>query len=250
MSFLSTYSSPPPPPQCRSAVIESSAWTTTFSRTTYTLEQWANTWDMRFNPCKCYILSMKRAGVKSAILYTLCGQVLESVTNNPYLGVIFTDDLSFSMHVRQVCAKATRIYIRNCSQKLRKLAYTSMCRSVLEYASPIWDPYLQCDIDSLEHIQRKAARFTTRDFRQWSSVTAMMHDLQCEPLAERRTKTRVILMYLGLVRFLNRNRNRGFFQKPRKTETAISPCIRDDFLPETLKFPMSAVSKYMKFNFL
>ena len=141
---------------------------------------------------------MKRAGVKSAILYTLCGQVLESVTNNPYLGVIFTDDLSFSMHVRQVCAKATRIYIRNCSQKLRKLAYTGMCRSVLEYASPIWDPYLQCDIDSLEHIQRKAARFTTRDFRQWSSVTAMMHDLQCEPLAERRTKTRVILMYLIL----------------------------------------------------
>jgi len=189
---------PSPPPQCRSAVIESSAWTTTFSRTTYTLEQWANTWDMRFNPCKCYILSMKRAGVKSAILYTLCGQVLESVTNNPYLGVIFTDDLSFSMHVRQVCAKATRIYIRNCSQKLRKLAYTGMCRSVLEYASPIWDPYLQCDIDSLEHIQRKAARFTTRDFRQWSSVTAMMHDLQCEPLAERRTKTRVILMYLIL----------------------------------------------------
>ena len=54
----------------------------------------------------------------------------------------------------------------------------------------------------------------------------------------------------GLVRFLNRNRNRGFFHKPRKTETAISPCIRDDFLPETLKFPMSAVSKYMKFNSL
>jgi len=68
----------------------------------HTLEQWANTWDMRFNPCKCYILSMKRAGVKSAIFYRLCGQVLESVTNNPYLGVISTDDFSFSTHVRQV----------------------------------------------------------------------------------------------------------------------------------------------------
>ena len=115
---------------------------------------------------------MKRAGVKSAIFYTLCGQVLESVTNNPYLGVIFGDDLSFSTHVRQVCAKASRTLgflrrnLRNCPQKLRELAYTSMCRSVLEYASSIWDPYLQRDIDSLERIQRKAARFTTRDFRQ------------------------------------------------------------------------------------
>jgi len=70
------------------------------------------------------------------------------------------------------------------------LPYTSMCRSVLEYASPIWDPYLQRDIDSLERIQRKAARFTTRDFRQRSSVTAMMRNLQWEPLAERRTKAR------------------------------------------------------------
>jgi len=69
---------------------------------------------------------------------------------------------------------------------------------VLEYALRIWDPYLQRDIDSLERIQRKAARFTTRDFRQRSSVTAMMRNLQWEPLAERRTKARVILMYLIL----------------------------------------------------
>ena len=50
-------------------------------------------------------------------------------------------------------------------------------------ASPFWDPYLQHDIDSLERIQRKAARFTTRDYRQRSSVTAMLHDLRWEPLA-------------------------------------------------------------------
>jgi len=113
-------------------------------------------------------------------------------------------DLSFSTHVRQVCAKASRTLgllrrnLRNFPQKLRELAYTSMCWFVLEYASPTWDPYLQRDIDSLERIQRKAARFTTRDFHHRSSVTAMMHNLQWEPLAERRTKARVILMYLIL----------------------------------------------------
>jgi len=32
-----------------------------------------------------------------------------------------------------------------------------MCRSVLEYASPVWDPYLHRGIDNLERIQRKGA---------------------------------------------------------------------------------------------
>ena len=102
------------------------------------------------------------------------------------------------------CSYIVSLYVmrnlRNCPQKLRERAYTSMCRSVLEYASPILDPYLQRDINSLERrpIQRKAARFTTRDFRQRSSVTAMIRSLQWEPLAERRTKARVILMYLIL----------------------------------------------------
>jgi len=70
-----------------------------------------------------------------------------------------------------------------------------MCRSVLEYASPVWDPYLQRDIDNLERIQRKGARFVLRDFRQRSSVTSMLRYLKWEPLAERRTKARLIIVF-------------------------------------------------------
>ena len=50
----------------------------------HTLEQWANTWDMRFNPCKCYILSMKRAGVKSAIFYTSSIPGVKMIPFPPY----------------------------------------------------------------------------------------------------------------------------------------------------------------------
>jgi len=111
------------------------------------------------------------------------------VTNNPYPGVIFTDDLSFSTHIRQVCAKASRTlgFLR---RNLRMSSKTT--RTCIHQHVPI-----QRDIDSLERIQRQAARFTTRDFRQRSSVTVMMHNLQWEPLAER-TKGRVILVYLIL----------------------------------------------------
>jgi len=80
-------------------------------------------------------------------------------------------------------------------EKLRELAYTSMCRSVLKYASPVWDPYLQRDIDNLERIQRKGTRFVLRDFHQRSSVASMLWYLKWEPLSERRTKARLIIIY-------------------------------------------------------
>jgi len=70
-----------------------------------------------------------------------------------------------------------------------------MCRSILEYASPVWDLYLQHDIDNLERIQRTGARFVLRDFRQRSSITSMLQYLKWEPLSERRTKARLIIMY-------------------------------------------------------
>jgi len=83
---------------------------------------------------------------------------------------------------------------------------------------------------------------------KWKQAT-FKEDLQLQAMAvkqwqSRREKQRELQSDLGLVRFLNQNRNRGFFKKPRKTETAIFSCICNDFLPDTLKLPMSVVRKY------
>ena len=85
--------------------------------------------------------------------------------------------------------------LKACPKQLKETAYVSMCRSVLEYAAPIWDPYYEKEKDQLERIQHKAARFVSGDYRQRSSVTAMMREMKWEPLAERRTKARLIIMY-------------------------------------------------------
>jgi hypothetical protein len=65
----------------------------------------------------------------------------------------------------------------------------------MDYSCVVWDPYLRKDIDKLEYIQRRAARFVKNDYRRDSSVTAMLQDLKWQPLADRRRDQRSILLY-------------------------------------------------------
>ncbi len=166
-----------------------------------TLQNWATKWDMKFNPKKCYIMSMKHSGEKQVYMYSLCNVVLQTVATNPYLGVLLSDDLTFTAHIRKICSKSSRTLgfisrnLKHCPNKLRENAYFALCRSILEYASAIWDPYLVAESNLLERIQRKAARVTVRDFGRRSSVTTMLQNLGWEPLDQRRKRARLILMF-------------------------------------------------------
>ena len=86
-------------------------------------------------------------------------------------------------HVSSVISKANstlgflRHNLRKCPSKLKETAYLSLVRSTLEYAATIWDPYYVRDIDSLEQVQWRTARFTTGDYHTTSSVTAMLAEL-------------------------------------------------------------------------
>ena len=151
------------------------------------LEVWASTWGMRFNATKCYILSIKSA---SSFMYSLNNTILKSVPNNPYLGVLLSNDLQWSDHISKITKKANstlgflRRNLRKCPPKCRLNAYLSLIRSTLEYGSVIWDPHLKKDIDALERIQRGAARFITGDYRSRTpgSVNRMMTKLELTSL--------------------------------------------------------------------
>ena len=68
-------------------------------------------------------------------------------------------------------------------------------QSGLEYAATIWDPYTKSDINSLEMVQRRAARFVKGDFRTTVSVTQMLGDLGWKNLERRRKELRLTLLY-------------------------------------------------------
>ena len=68
-------------------------------------------------------------------------------------------------------------------------------RPILEYAGAVWDPHHKKDIEAIERVQRKAARFVSNDYRRDSSVTAMINTLNWNLLQERRFVTRMTLLY-------------------------------------------------------
>jgi len=56
-----------------------------------------------------------------------------------------------------------------------------MLRPVLEYASTMWDPHTSTNINKIEAVQRRAARFSLNDFSTFSSVTNMLRTLRSTP---------------------------------------------------------------------
>ena len=72
-----------------------------------------------------------------------------------------------------------------------------MVRPTLEYASAAWDPYISDQINQLDKVQRRAARFVSDNYRDKTPgcITAMVKSLGWERLKERRKSHRLIKMY-------------------------------------------------------
>ena len=155
---------------------------------------------MQFNATKCYVMQISRTN-KLSKFYELNNHILQQVSENPYLGLIIQENLQWSSHINKITSSADRTLgfirrnLRNCNEQFKATAYISLVRSVLEYSSTVWDPYLEGDIQRLEKIQRKAARFVKKDYQRTSSVTAMLDDLGWETLQKRRMCNRLAMMY-------------------------------------------------------
>ena len=165
------------------------------------LKAWGDRWGMRFNAGKCNVMRISRSRDPLTRFYSLGGQVLLEVDNAKYLGITITNELSWSTHTAITVSKAGRTLgflrrnLKSCPQALKETSYISLVRSILEYGSTVWDPHLAKDINSLEKIQRKAARFIKRDYKSDSSVTAMLQELGLNSLADRRRDLRLALLY-------------------------------------------------------
>ena len=102
---------------------------------------------MRFYAAKCNIMRVSRIRLSFLYSYKLSGQVLDEVKDSKYLGVTISDFLDWSKHTTTTTTKANarlsfiKRNLKDCPQTLKEIAYFSLVRSFVDYASAVWDPY-------------------------------------------------------------------------------------------------------------
>jgi hypothetical protein len=141
-----------------------------FQTDLHSLERWATKWGTCFNATKCYIMSIHRSRNPLTTHYILNNHILEHVQENPYLGVIISENLKWSTYINKICNKANstlgfiRRNLKHCNRKFKETAYISLV--LFDYLCTVWDPHLQKEIDRIENVQRRAARFIYSDYKR------------------------------------------------------------------------------------
>ena len=158
-----------------------------------------------FNPTKCTVIRVSPSKTKPVLPthYQLHDHTLEVVEASKHLGVTITNDLSWDRHIDNVAAKGNRTLgfirrnLRECTKQVRETSYLTILRPTLEYAAMVCDPTTQTLIQTLENVQRRAARFVINDYisRTLGCVTSMLTSLEWQTLEQRRRISRLVMMY-------------------------------------------------------
>ena len=112
------------------------------------LQKWQDTWLMKFNPDKCYPMTLATR-TPTSNMYTFCGQTLTSVNSHCYIGIHLSNTLNWTNQTKVASTKAQqtlgviRRNLNKCPTHIKAVAYTSLVRPILEYASEAWDPHSQ-----------------------------------------------------------------------------------------------------------
>ena len=92
---------------------------------------------------------------------TINGNTLPVVNTCRDLGVLISSDLSTSVHIDSIVAKAhqrakaiLRCFVTRDPQLLTR-AYTAYVRPILEHDCVTWSPHLKQDIQKIERVQRR-----------------------------------------------------------------------------------------------
>ena len=110
------------------------------------LQRWEERWGMSFSPSKCNTINITRKDDPIVTVYTLKNEPLENVKVASYLGVQISRDVSWHSHVAKITSKGNkslgfvRRNIRTTSEATKTLAYQTLVRPSLEYASCVWAP--------------------------------------------------------------------------------------------------------------
>jgi hypothetical protein len=196
------------------------------------LQRWEKEWLMQFHPSKCLTLHITNKKKPIKTIYKIHGEDLSTVQTAKYLGVNINSKLSWNDHIAAITKKAHNTIgflqrnISCCPKATKALSYKTLVRPLVEYSSVVWDPHTKQNINIIEKVQRRGARFVCGDYRRASSVDQMLSDLEWTSLAERRAKAKVTMMYKIVNQLVDIPANLHLRPSPRFDHKFVLPFAR------------------------
>ncbi|KAJ4426240.1 hypothetical protein ANN_27052 [Periplaneta americana] len=130
--------------------------------------------------------------------YQLNGTSVPQVNTFKYLGIYLSNKLGWEEQVTNTTRKAWKALhfsmriLKKSNRKSKELAYKTLVRPIMEYGAVGWDPYRQNQIDSIEKVQRKAAKYVKMGKGHGEEIVKY---LGWELLKSRRRKTRLTALF-------------------------------------------------------
>ncbi|XP_060607755.1 uncharacterized protein LOC132759899 [Ruditapes philippinarum] len=165
------------------------------------ISSWADKWLVKFNPSKSETMLITR---KTSKLFhpplSMQNQTISSVTSHKHLGLHFSDDGSWHIHINHVKERAwKRIHIMRkfkfqLDRKSLEIIYLSYIRPILEYADVVYTNCTQYEKDELDKIQHEASRIVS-GVTKLVSIHQLHREVSWESLDSRRKKHKLILVY-------------------------------------------------------
>lgn len=165
------------------------------------INAWCSSWLMTLNHSKTKYMSFTNRASRFPTSYVLNNRSIDLVSTYKYLGVHLQPDLSWHYHIKHTLASANRSFgflkrnLKHAPSDIRKLAFTTLIRPKIEYASAIWDPHQAYIVTDIESLQNRAARFIYSDYSFHSSVTALKRRAELPDLVHRRQLSRLSLFH-------------------------------------------------------
>ena len=204
------------------------------------LQRWESDWLMHSHPQKYQTMHItnKRNIIQST--YTIHNHKLQTTKTAKHLGIPIHCTLNWNTHINTTAQRANTTSaflhrnIRTCPRKTKHLAYTTLVRPILEYASIIWDPHTASNIHKLETVQRRSARHIMHNYSRHASVATMLQHLDLPTLQQRRQHSKIIMLYT----ITHKLASIPTAPSTRNTQPTLHPalcphtCIQNIFLPK------------------
>ena len=198
---------------------------------------------MHFHPQECQTMHITNKHNIIQSTYTIHNHKLQTTNTAKFLGIHIHSTLNWNTHINKTAQKANTTSaflhrnIRTCPRKTKHLAYTTLVRPILEYASIIWDPHTASNIHRLETVQRRSDRHIMHNYTRHASVTTMLQHLDLPTLQQRRQHSKnhhAIQNYTQTSQHSNRHLHRNIHSKYSTLHPALCPhtCIQNIFLPK------------------